>query len=725
MFDQRFPSGPLVDTPTFQNLRNRKSPAPPKLQINNVKTQHFGAPFRCYVSTHKKYYSFEEFAGLGDSFMQSFCTQFGQYASTWSKRTSITIFERIKPLFIFLINNKHSNPVIKNLITQLQTNHAEADRDSWETTLFLFKQYLFNTYGPKSSKANQCIQVVNRIMQKLSVAGVVPSVSMLKPTPNWKKTLKPKESLLEACSKLLDKKHAIDNSFLSFNNTEWEKHIRGLAYIQKTIPSDTDELISAFISGEKYILETLRSCAEKELIYWHEHWLYGQSLINKCTAPYEELKRTLDFHDPHNMQRKINQNHLFPDESEESFGHFLFFLKEQFLISNTLPSTTNTKRLLRILRNTFKHRIPPKRSRGSNSLQTLTAYFYAHPIAQVAAMTIIMIDTAMNVTSARIIPCLPLKASEFSGFKSIVTWKDRGKGALIVEDLPVNDGHKISSIKAYEMIRKMNKIALARYSATHDISGKLFFTIPNIISSAKVHTHATPFEDFNVSASWRTFLSLYDELQSLPIYPSQIRVSVLNVTNERGGLEAAQLKGKHFSSKTTDSHYLNKLPTHLIRIRKIQEFQRLFQAVAIHNIDDVLPKLQISKEDHDNAIAQAYRTGLGVACINPNGGYLNNNQEVAISESTCTSLGRCIDCKKMIIVADKHNITDMILFYNHLKAHQKSMTLGSERWLNVWYPWLVLTQEIISRLKKGPHASIYLEAKKEAASTSRKMPPLW
>lgn len=86
-------------------------------------------------------------------------------------------------------------------------------------------------------------------------------------------------------------------------------------------------------------------------------------------------------------------------------------------------------------------------------------------------------------------------------------------------------------------------------------------------------------------------------------------------TNE-GHIAAAQAIADHSDTATTNI-YTGRTPIRMFYNLKIQEFQRRFQSIIIVTIDGSAEKLGLTAEQFRTILSDAYRTGLGVACLDP------------------------------------------------------------------------------------------------------------
>ena len=184
-------------------------------------------------------------------------------------------------------------------------------------------------------------------------------------------------------------------------------------------------------------------------------------------------------------------------------------------------------------------------------------------------------------------------------------------------------------------------------------------------------------------------------------------------------------KADHGALSTT-SLYANKPSLRLVYERLMREFQQLFQVVSISDIDGAALRLQMKKSQYQRLLKTAHRTGLGVACLNPKAGY----QPETIKGKDCVTLEKCPSCPLRFVIATVPNITDLILFYHHLRASRPEFeATRPQRWVQTWLPWLVFAEVALEKVQRGPSAAIYMRAKMAAegriGSGTANFPPLW
>jgi hypothetical protein len=76
------------------------------------------------------------------------------------------------------------------------------------------------------------------------------------------------------------------------------------------------------------------------------------------------------------------------------------------------------------------------------------------------------------------------------------------------------------------------------------------------------------------------------------------------------------------------------------------------------------------------------------------------------------------------VVATRENITDLILFNEHLKAAQDDGSREHpEMWERRWLPWLVFSDIALTKLSQGDTAKLFADATIQAAERRSRYRP--
>ena len=175
-------------------------------------------------------------------------------------------------------------------------------------------------------------------------------------------------------------------------------------------------------------------------------------------------------------------------------------------------------------------------------------------------------------------------------------------------------------------------------------------------------------------------------------------------------MEIAQVQADH-TSTTTTAIYTLRSHTKLLYNQKIREFTKAYQAVIIESIVGAAEKLGISQEQAIRLFSDAARSGLGVACLNPEAGV----QPGTRAGESCTRLDACPGCEMRYVVGTVNNIADLMLFERYLRSMEKETSKTSPvTWETQWIPWLVLAEVALAKFSQGETASAYVQAQTQA-----------
>jgi hypothetical protein len=297
--------------------------------------------------------------------------------------------------------------------------------------------------------------------------------------------------------------------------------------------------------------------------------------------------------------------------------------------------------------------------------------------------------------------------------------KMRAGGKLIVSELPTKDpAHDVGSIEAVKAYQEISQQLRGCASAT--VAESLFIYLRQSGSVDVV--------DIRRWGDWfRMFCDRHEKLKTLGIRSNMLRTSVLlqDAYDRETGIFAASARADH-SSLSTSMGYVARYPTRVIWERTIRDFQNLYQAVPVYNIDGAAQKLGLTTEQAWKLFTEACRTGLGVLCLDPKSG-VQPGSEKGID---CTQLQNCHGCPNRMVIATVENLKDLILWNRHLERHREKWERERpERWLKVWLPWLVFTQVIAEQSSRGRTLKEFRRAETlandQCARGAVNLPPLW
>jgi hypothetical protein len=668
-----------------------------------------------FVARHNRYYSFEEFEGLGKAFMGPFSHCFSLYASTFSNSTAQTMYGMAKRFLRFLAENTDS---LQSLTSVIHDDPIKATEQDWEHTLALLKDRLNSDSRIARTTKYHYISHLNRLLKKLIAGGVIPEIALLKPDPKARVASRATPCLAELHPPEIRARARkyLDEALSGAAGTAADRRVKEdflAALLSETgeIEANPEEQAEALFRINRERLELLRSCASKEFQSWRDHWLNGMRLIRNCDLEFDEIASITDRAPRNVRERSKDLNYIFPDDDADlALARFLKYFAAHPDYRGRLPKTSASYRPPRWYVRTVV------RFGGHGLVQS---YLFPCSALTTAVISMILCDSGANVSVATTLLLDCLEDSGERGYKKLKGNKMRADGKLIVDELPIKDPrHAVSCVEAIQTYQSISE--RMRMLAPEKVAARLFLQLQQKGSIRNPSNHIWP-------VWFKAFCSRHPELANLGIMSKMVRSSVLLQASyeKETGIVAAAAIGSHESPSTTFP-YVARFPNQALWAEKIRKFQRLFMSVSIQSIEGAAEKLGLSPAEAENLFNEAYRTGLGVVCLNPKAGIQPGTQE----GEDCTQIDRCPTCPLCVIVATEENLKDLILFNKHLERHRPEWERDRpERWGKVWLPFLVFTQVSIEQASRGRTSGVFERAKARAdeqwAAGDVNLPPLW
>ena len=297
--------------------------------------------------------------------------------------------------------------------------------------------------------------------------------------------------------------------------------------------------------------------------------------------------------------------------------------------------------------------------------------------------------------------------------------KGRSGGKSIFNDLLVNTGYDeiISAAEALKILKEASQPL--RDAGLID---------RNCLLSFAVAGRANVLTEWQLREGIRNIGQESEVLARLRIVPEMIRPTVLlhaqlrNPTN----LGVANMLAQH-ENETTTMGYVAKLPFRIILENRIRKFAETVQVVIANGIEGGSTKLGIRGGEWNSLLDNAQRTGLGMLCSNSLAGA---QPDYKVGEK-CKAVDRCLDCNKVIVVADPDSIADIMIWHEALeKAESQWLEDRYERWEQIWIPWQAFFHIVLNeKMMKGELAVIKKKAvsivEQRKASPGFNLPEPW
>lgn len=664
--------------------------------------------FAVQIEAHGRAYDYEPYHQLGRHFLLQVVPNLALFYANCSAGTAKKTHNTMVDFFRFLCSEREHGR-FPDLFSQLESEGFSAIESlSWEQALYAWRDHQFyGVDGPKTGSllktAHQTVKKLGQVWRSLADASLVPDVALVG-FKNAKKRAAGSRTrqTLAQLSPIRPLSTAGEDEVIGHlgqifepaDKREAHEFIRSLCY--ELSPDEVRglscaELVDAIHALNSKRLKELRACAEMDFLKWYAHWERGQAALAAATIPAETLVELLDSPIRSVSERKRSSTELLFDGPESlRLGNAL-----RYVIAKQDGIATGIHGRYHHLMRSFGGRFD------------FHAYLHPHHEATLALWVLLLVDSGANCEVVREMPFKCVQGTNDPKVRKVVfAGKNRSGGKAVVDELPSAPapGQKISAIDAIECYQRMS----ARYRGLADKESKTCLFLHEYMASV----HAL--QEWTARSWFVAFTRRYAVLDGLGIRPSFIRPSVLLEVQHRNAddVVSAQAVADHMNLSTTLRHYTGGTPTKLQFALKIREFQDRFQAVIIVSINGATEKLGLSEEQFQRIFSDAARTGLGVACLNPQAGV----QPGTKPGNDCTRLDACHGCEMRWVVGTVNNIADLILFNEHLKASQADAHRQQpDAWEQRWLPWLVFSDIALAKLAQGETASAFFEAQQVAA----------
>src|SRR5579885_1358477 len=526
-----------------------------------------------FVARHNRTYSFEEFEGLGKTFMLAFTHCFGLYASSVSKSTGQNVYRVARRFLRFFVENTDA---IHSLTSVLQNDHIKATEESWECALALWQDRLNSDSKSGPTSKHAYIKSLNTLLSKLIAGGVIPEIALLHSNPKARVASRAIPCLAELHPPEISEgaRKCLDEALSGAAGTAAERRVKEdflAALLSETgeIAATREEQAEALFKINRERLELLRSCASKEFQSWRDHWLKGMRLIRCCDLEFEEIASIIDGVPRNAHERSKDLKYLFPDDDNDpALARFLNYFAGHPHYRGLLPKASASGRPPRWYTNLVR------RFGGYEQVQS---YLFPCSALTTAVISIILCDTGANVSVATTLLLDCLEDSGERGYKKLKGNKMRAGGKLIVDELPIQDPrHAVSCVEAIQTYLLISE--RLRTLAPENVAARLFLQFQQTGSIRNPNENIWP--------EWfKDFCSRHRELKDLRIQSKMIRPSVLLQASyeKETRIVAAATIGGHESLSITYP-YTARFPNHALWAGKISKFQTRFMAVSIQSI---------------------------------------------------------------------------------------------------------------------------------------------
>ena len=668
------------------------------------KTDYINLGATPHSEVHKRIFDFSELVPhYGLEFAEKVGTLF--IAVTGRLASPSSAYHRIKH-FLGWLANRPSGDIAERLRCGEGVEQAPFERAT-----LVYKAEL--THGgadgePLRTPKNPAISII----EKFGGAGLFPSVQIPRLGKQRRnRTNTPRPSLVEAHAVNSDTQAILESS--QYRDIEFSAGKDAIAFAETLAleRARRDDLPGSLSEAMRILCEErlveLRRAASLVFEGWRTKYEAGRKLIESADANGEEIFNRLKEGrrgGVHNQRWKRLVTATFPNaEPERALGNLLALIEAKF--QGICPLGTGAE--------WGSFWIAQYRKMGGGP--EIQSHLLPPALVASAIAILYLCESGTNSEVALGMRQSAIRKSTTPRHLSVVGRKARAGNRPIFSDLPIRNTQP-GCTSAAEALRFYRDAV--RNSRPTDRDTPLF----SYASRSRLRT----LEEWQLRKDLQTIRTGSERLESLDIVPSMIRPTVLLALQLRHPANPGipQALAQH-RSDTTTMGYVNKLPYRLILEERIRMFTDTIEVII--SDQTTWKSTGRTRGQWKKALETAQRTGLGVWCTDPRAGAQGDFPE----GTTCQAVDRCLTCAKILVVADKESVADMIVWRQALKAAEHAwLDDRTTRWEHQWVPWQAFFQVVLDeKMARGELLVIRKEGEEEAkqrmASPSFVLPQPW
>jgi len=697
----------LAKVTRISTTRFHQQPFAEALAAQQLKIRTTAEASRIDPYVHGRVFPFSELFPLWSTpFLKRVGIRFKQIVSGLAQASA-------KPAYLKLFRalewiGASEDPHCRAVVVEARKDGRVRSTGEWEDALFAYRDHLIASAATASS-VDSTIKGLRGMLAGLASGGVVPATSV--PLPGIKNARRRGghlRSVIEASA--VDGEDAesdyvafvrdlysgvLRNSGTDIGKGESDHFIDGLAIELRAVGHLPDDPAAAVRRGLERRLDALRSCASaivEEAIEAHRH---GSELLAQARIDGAEFERAYLGDALSSDERTRLVRSLFPspvdsteEQVEQGCANLLSLVRQRHDGILPLSGTGKTGQYGQFF---------AKRYLAYGGLRNLEPMLHPDPNVVGAVLTLYLLESGANVSVGRTLDRDCIEDSDLEDHRRITGHKARAKGKPIIVDLPKSS----PAVRAMDWLLSANGIL---HAAAKDHRDRLFLMrIGSRVQLMTPHWYTNWFKRFAASAPG---------LEGVGLVPNMLRPSVLlhaSLSND-GRLATGMAIGQHGTAVTQG--YQQKWPTRLLYDENVRRFHAAFETLVMSGVEDAASKLGITAEQFESRLGELRATGLGTFCRNQQGRPVETGD-------TCSTLDCWNDCPNLLIVAEVNAIASLQLWQASLRAVQPEWERDrSERWDQVWLPWLCLTDVVEEKMGRGTLIKVWNAAKRRATELS-------
>ena len=688
--------GALASTPKLNELIEQKQREIDKqLRRGRTKkafrigrTEHINLGATPYSDKHERVF---DFSGLVPDYGLEYAEKVGTVfiAVSESLVAPKAHYHRMRHFLGWLANRPSGD------ITERLRRGEAVGRGEFERAALLYKAELTDEMAKGRGDRRRAHPLLS-IIERSGEAGLFPRVRFPKaPRGRQRQAGTPRPSLVEARSLDTETSEVLQSA--RYRDIELGAGRDAIAF-DKTLARERaarDDLPSALPEAIRVLCEErlveLRRTGSRVFEAWRKKYETGRSLIESADATGEEIFKSL----------------------QEGRKAGLFSVRWRKLVAATFPKAEPERALanmLAVVEARFDGICPPgtkgewgsfwvAQYRKMGGLPEIQAHLVPPRVVVSATVILYLCESGANSEVALGMRQNAIRKSETPRHLTVVGRKGRSGNQPIFSELPMRSTANGCTSAAEALLFFQEAVRTARPA---DRQTPLFVHVARGTMRA--------LEEWQLRNDMETIRRESESLVSFQIFPSMLRATVLLALQLRhpNNPGIVQMLAGH-RSDTTTNRYVNKLPYRMILDDRIRTFTDTIEVV----ISDEKTWKRMGRTDGQwrEALAKAQRTGLGVYCADPHAGA----QREFPKGTTCEALDRCLTCSKILVIADRDSVADMIVWRKGLEAaEQACLDDRTERWEQKWVPWQAFFQVVLDeKMARGELLVIRREGEQE------------
>jgi hypothetical protein len=317
-------------------------------------------------------------------------------------------------------------------------------------------------------------------------------------------------------------------------------------------------------------------------------------------------------------------------------------------------------------------------------LTTETAIYY---------LIIILIDTAMNVSSALSLSIRSMTRIDVGDYYNITWYKDRASDYPMQDSfLDARNHPKEQSIGIVEVMETLQSLNARLRNFALPEEADLVFLVGNLNGprGSQGKYRAGSLSEHIESKAWHRIRKRDPILSELPITLDMIRSSILllECLDTNNNIFAINSKAHHENYRTT-SRYMQRVSVNTLNVTQVRTVQDFLVAAATENLADVRKEIGMTPERAAKIVGEARRKGFGSwASMRDRHHAEPGDSDADPVQDALSDIEKWLVAGENLLLADETVAAELSAFRAHI-LKEKSALLHTPSWTETWAPLLM------------------------------------